>query len=369
MIVITVLNIIVVFMSYLARFEKHRYLLAWAFILLISVLGIRYGYGNDFFNYEYFFNHGSYYKESEDPDPGWLLLNKLFKPFGFSSFVFFLTAIEHLMLYDLIRRYVSPNYYWLALFIYLFNPYFMLIGLSMMRQFLVQVLGFYAIEYVYKRKFIHFAVLILVCVSIHKIGLLLIPFALFPLASKISFGKGTILFFLVIGVFSFFFLFTRMDSIIESLVEIFAESDMKYGDSYLNANVLREEQRLNPKMLLRYAIYILLLVRNYNYLSDSDAGRYFSIVVTFGTLFIPFAVISPMAMRASWVYSIVVFIALPLLLKEERKAVIKYGSIFFILFLLLREYEGHFISDIYGIYYMNFHTVFSDEAINDIIMY
>ena len=186
-------------MSYLARFEKHRYLLAWAFILLISVLGIRYGYGNDFFNYEYFFEHGSYTAESEDPDPGWLLLNRLFKPFGFSTFVFFLTAIEHLMLYDLIRRYVSPNYYWFALFIYLFNPFFMLIGLSMMRQFLVQILGIYAMEYIYKRKFIHFAVLILVCVSIHKVGLLLIPFALFPLTSKISFGKGTVLFFLVIG--------------------------------------------------------------------------------------------------------------------------------------------------------------------------
>ena len=144
---------------------------------------------------------------------------------------------------------------------------------------------------------------------------------------------------------------------------------MKLEQKNLSESDLSEEQRLDPKMLLRYAIYILLLVRNYNYLSDSDAGRYFSIVVTFGTLFIPFAVISPMAMRASWVYSIVVFIALPLLLKEERKAVIKYGSIFFILFLLLREYEGHFISDIYGANYANYYTIFSYYAINDIRLF
>ena len=31
MIVITLLNIVVVFMAYLARDDRHRYLLAWAF--------------------------------------------------------------------------------------------------------------------------------------------------------------------------------------------------------------------------------------------------------------------------------------------------------------------------------------------------
>ena len=369
MIVITTLNIVVVFIAYLARLEKHRYLLVWAFILLILVLGIRYGYGNDFFNYKYIFKHGAYEAETGDEDYGWLILNRVFFPIGFSSLVFFLTVLEHLMLYDLIRRYVSPHYYWLALFIYLFNPYFMLIGLSMMRQFLVQILGFYVIEYVYKRKFIHFAALIIVCVSIHKIGLLLIPLALFPFASRISYGKKTILLFTVIGVFSFFFLITRMDSIIEGLIEFFAEYDMKYGNSYLNASAIGEEERLNPKMLLRYAIYVFLLIRNFKFLSETNASRYFAIVVIFGTLFIPFATISQMAMRVSWIYSFVVIVALPLLLREERIPIIKYGSIFFILILLLREYEGFFISEIYSKYYANFHTIFSEYAIYDITMY
>lgn len=364
MVVITLLNIIVVFMAYLAKDEKHGYLLAWAFVLLSCVLGIRYGYGNDYYEYQYFFyNEDMMEGNSEHMEQGWLFLNRLFRPFGFTTFVFFLTSIEHLMLYDLIRRYVSPQYYWLALFIYLFNPYFMLIGLSMMRQFFVQMLGFYALEFVYKRKFIQFAVLIMVCISIHKIGLLLIPLAFFPLVSKISYGKGTMFFFLVIGVLSFFFLITRIDSIIESLGEIFVESDMRYGDSYLNANVLREEQRLSPKMLLRYAIYILLLVRNYNYLSDSDAGRYFSIVVTFGALFIPFAAISPMAMRVSWIYSMVVIIALPILLQKEKLLIIRIIVVLVFVLILFREFENHFISEIYGKYYMNYHTIFSDYMI------
>ena len=91
MVVITTLNIVVVLMAYLARIEKHRYLLAWAFILLAFVLGIRYGYGNDFFAYKYMFDHG--YPDAgyaDDVEPGWFFINKLFRPFGFSAFVFIL---------------------------------------------------------------------------------------------------------------------------------------------------------------------------------------------------------------------------------------------------------------------------------------
>jgi hypothetical protein len=160
-----------------------------------------------------------------------------------------------------------------------------------------------------------------------------------------------------------------MDTIIQSLVEIFAESDMKYGKSYLSESDLSEEQRLNPKILIRYAIYILLLVRNYNYLSDSDAGRYFSIVVTFGILFIPFATISPMAMRVSWIYSMAVIIALPMLLQKEQLPIIRVIIVLGFVLILFREFENHFISEVYGKYYMNYHTIFSDYALNNIRLY
>ena len=225
MLVVTALNIIVVSMAYFARIEKYRYLLAWAFALLAIVLGIRYGYGNDFFSYKYMFDHG--YPEQgfiEDVEPGWLLLNILFKPLGFSAMVFFLTCIEHLMIYDLIRRYVSPNYYWLALFIYLFNPWFMLIGLSMMRQFLVQILGFYAMESVYKKKILHFAFIVLIAISIHKIALLLIPLYLLPYISN-WFSNS---FLPLIVLLIIFVIAIKMDVIIDNMVVFFAESSMKY---------------------------------------------------------------------------------------------------------------------------------------------
>ena len=367
MFVITLLNIVVVFMAYLARFEKHRYLLAWAFVLISLVLGIRYGYGNDFFNYEYFFEYGIYGEGNGDIDPGWLLLNKLFKPFGFSTFVFFLTAIENLMLYDLIRRYVFPQYYWFALFIYLFNPMFMLIGLSMMRQFLVQVLGLYAVEKVYKKKWVHYILIVFLCVSIHKIGLLLIPLAFFPFIYRFTNNRKILLLFVGIVFLFMFFIARRMDDIINFFVEFFAKSGMKYGDSYLTD--LNKDARLNPKLVLRYAIYIFILVRNYIHLSDSKPYKLFAVEVTLGLFFLPFATIYPMAVRVSWIYSFVIIISLPLLLQKERIPIFKYATLLVFSFLLLRDYENHFISDIWGKQYINFYTIFSEYAIYDIPLF
>jgi hypothetical protein len=364
MVVITLLNIVVVIMAHLARFEKHRYLLAWAFVLLAFVLGVRYGYGNDYFSYKYMFDTGTPVQGFiEDVEPGWYFLMQLFKPFGFSSLVFLITCIEHLMLYDLIRRYIPANYYWLAMYIYVFNPWFMLIGLSMMRQFLVQILGFYAIECAYKRKLLHFVVIVVIAFSIHKIALLLVPLYFISYASKLFSGGS----FSVVLVLVAVVLATKLDVIIESLILFFEEGGMKYGESYLNESVISEEYRVNPKLIIRYLLYVLLLVRNLK--SLNGVIKLFAIVVVLSVLFLPFATISPMAIRTSWIYAIVVIVSMPCLLQNERIPIIKYGAMFFFALLLLRDYQSHFISEIYGPYYANYYTILSDYAINGIRLY
>lgn len=366
MVVVTALNMVVVIMAHFARFEKYRFLLAWAFVLLALVLGIRYGYGNDYFSYKYMFDHG--YPEqgfTDDVEPGWFILNKLFKPFGFSAFVFFLTCIEHLMLYDLIRRYVSPQYYWFAVFLYVFHPYYMLIGLSMMRQFLVQLLGFYAMEYAFKKKIIHFVVIVLFAITIHKVALLLLPLYLFPYTSKLFANKFAIVFLIiVVGVIAIY-----INVIIENLVLFFADAGMKYGDSYLSESDLNEEYRIPPMLVLRYVLYAILLVRNYKLLNDSNPSRFYVVEVMLGLLFIPFVTLSTMAIRTSWVYTMVIIISMPILLNKEKMPVIKYGSMFIFCVLLLREYRNFFYSEIWGAQYINFYTIFSEYGINNIRLF
>ena len=363
MIIITSLNIVVVLMAYLARFENHRYLLGWAFVLLAMTLGIRYGYGNDFFAYKYMFDHG--YPEDgfrDDVELGWFFLNKLFKPFGFSSFVFFLTAIEHVMLYDLIRRYIPPQYYWLAVFIYVFNSDYMLIGLSMMRQFMVQLIGLYAVEFAVKKQLVPFLILFLIGFFIHKVALLLLPLFLLPYIRSNKWWLFVMVFVALYVVIH------NMSAIIEVSFEGIQNTGMKYANSYLNDDILIDNKSLEIKYIYHYFIYLVLFLLNVNKLDQFD--KTYSWMVILGVFFLPFAVLFPMAIRTSWIYTIAEIISLPLLFSKERIPLVKYGLISLFVFITLWiDYRTFFWSEIYGPYFENYHTIFSYFSINNIRLY
>lgn len=344
-------------MSYLARGEKHRYLLAWAFVLLSCVLGVRYGYGNDFYTYEYYFNHGELDSgNTENIEPCWALLNKLFKPFGFPSFVFFMTAIEHLMIFDLIRRHVHANYYWFAVFLYVFNPNYMLIGLSMMRQFLVQILGLYALEKAIDKKYIQFFLIVSLAFTIHKVAIFLLLLYLLPFIKRPKW-------WIFIGVFFImYFIISNMMLIIEQGIGLIQESGMKYADSYLNDQVLGDDNKLGLKTVLHYFVFIVFFIRGLKFLEKKEMP--FSWMVVCGILIIPFALAFPMAIRTSWIYTMAEILCFPLLLQNEKSPILKYGlSFILITSILLFEYRGFWGSEIYGAYFRSFTTIFSNYSI------
>lgn len=354
MVIITALNIVVVIMAYLARIEKHRYLLAWAFMLMIMVLGIRYGYGNDYYSYEYFFNHGELDEgNSENVELGWRLINNLFKPFGFPTLVFFLTAIEHLMLYDLVRRYIPANYYWFALFLYVFNPNYMLIGLSMMRQFPVQIIGLYALEKAIDKKYFQFIFLFLIAFSIHKVALLFFLLLLLPYIK-------TPKWWMFIGIFVVLFLIVNnLMMIIEEIIILIQGTEMKYADTYLNDQVLGDESKLGLKHIIHYFVFMVVFIHCVKYVDERK--RAFAWMVILGVMILPFQMIFPMAMRTSWIYSFAEILGLPLLLSKEKIPILKYGlTCLFIFNVLFFEYRSFWWSDIYGAYYRNFTTILSE---------
>lgn len=353
MIVITALNIVVVIMAYLARVEKHQFMLAWAFALMAIVLGIRYGYGNDFYEYQYFFYHEAMMEDnSEHMELGWLFLNRFFRPLGFPAFVFLLTCIEHFMLYDLIKRHVPSDYYWLTVFIYVFNSDYMLIGLSMMRQFLVQLIGLYAVEFAIKRKFIPFLILVFIGFMIHKIALLILPLFLLSYIKRIRWWMIALLIFLT------FYVIKNMGTIIDVVSSMLLESDVKYAESYLSEQVLVEEHSLGMRYIYHYVIYSIVCICNFKHLNSND--RVFAWMVFMGLFFLPFQYIFPMAIRTSWMYTIAELLVFPILLSKERIPAFKYGfPILLVFFTIWLDYRSIFLSEIYGDYYREYKTVFS----------
>lgn len=352
MVVITLLNIVVVFMAYLAREEKHRYLLAWAFVLLSCVLGIRYGYGNDFFPYLQIFNY-SFNGWDGNQEYGWYVINCLFHPFGFSSLIFFLTCLESFIIYKVINEYVSSDWFWFAMFIYVFNISNMLIGLSMLRQELAMCIGLYALKYVNDRKIIPFLILCTVASSMHSIAYLLFPLYLLPYANRLFSNKwGVFVICLVLYI-----VYTHLGDIVFGAVENMKEDDLVYANSgYIASQELNDEKSVRKIHFIRIFIYLFFYLRSIKYLNDKQ--RVYSNVVLLGYSMVPFVVFIRMIVRASWIYTIAEIVAFPLIVKYEKNLFLKTLLMIINMALVLFEFFEVFYSDIYGAYFYSYRTIF-----------
>ena len=351
MIVITALNIVVVIMAYLARLEKYRFLLAWAFILLALVLGIRYDYGNDYQAYYDIF----YGKNGEEKEIGWEFLCTFFRPIGFICFVLLLTIFEHILLYMQIKKHVQPNYFWIALFIYLFTNSYMLIGLSMMRQFLVMVMGFYLLELSYNRKRILFFCVLIVAILIHSMAFLMVLLYFIPSIQLFISKHGKLS--VIASFFLFVTIFVYMGSFLSSLIDILSGTDNKYVSDYIGESLLFEENPLGVKNVIKWVTVVFLLIRNYPRLTDQE--KMYPCAMILGYFIIPFYIYIGMAIRASWLFTIFEIFSIPFLLSREKVVLIKYGSIILLCFLTLYDYRNFFYSDIYGNYFIIYKTIFS----------
>lgn len=352
MIIVTTLNIIVVVMAYLARCEKQRDMLLWAFILLSLIYGIRYCYGSDYMEYYKVFEQ-SFSIRNEDQEYGWHLLNCLFHPVGFYGLVFFLTCSENYIIYVIIRRYVPKEWFWFAVFIYVFNIGYLFIGLSMMRQFLAMCIGLYSFKFIEKRELFPFLLLCSLATSFHVISVLLFPLYLTPYINKLFSNKiATVL--LLIGLY---FLYVHMAEVVLNFVIGMKENDLSYANtSYVSVEELSEEKNVRVIHLIRIVVYIVFFVRNFRDLNKSQ--QMYSTIVLLGFMIIPFAVYMKMVLRASWIYTFAEIVAFPYLLNQEKKRLLKFPLVFVYMVFILYEYFEIFTSPIYGASYIHFRTIF-----------
>jgi hypothetical protein len=212
MITVIIVGILAVFFAYLAQFEKTKNGLKVSFFLIFLLLALRYDFGNDYKGYlesfQFLETYGlENYLNNEKTEIGWSYLNYMFLPFGFFAMVGFLALFNCLVYYNFIRKYVPVHLYWLAVFIYMFDPYLMLIHASAMRQSLAISLVILSFNYLYKKDFLRFILIILLSSLFHNSALtmfILIPLTIFRW--KINLRVGIILcsiFIILFGAGSF----------------------------------------------------------------------------------------------------------------------------------------------------------------------
>lgn len=240
--------------AYFAQYKNTRNGLKISFLLIFLFLFLRFDFGNDYPHYlEMFQELDSLglekYMQYELKEKGWTYLSYLFLPFGFFSFVGFLAAINCLVYYRFIKKYVPVHYYWLAVFIYVFDPYLMLIQTSAMRQSLAISLVILSLDFILTRKYLLFASIVLLASFFHTsslIALVLLPLKMFPWKINRK--------FIVIFSILFIILFSA-GQVIESTATNFLQLYFNRYEHHLNNDV-----KLDKGIGLGIGIQFLLLI-------------------------------------------------------------------------------------------------------------
>lgn len=341
-----VTNIIAVFLVYLSQRKGNKLLLYYSAFLLCIVYGIRYNFGNDYWNYFDIFKNVQF--DNEDRiEIGWLYLNKAFINFGFFSLVFCITCFQINSVYYFISKYVERSYWWFSVAIFTGTFNFLLLGCSMMRQFTAMIILVYSIQYIAEKKFIKFIFTILIACLMHQTAIIFAPMYFLsvwqPNINKIK----IIVFYLCVVLILFLFAHTYIDYLITA--SLFTEEDHFTG--YLD----REGRDVSATAFLDF-IWLILLMK---YVPEQKIQKIICTVSIISFLIFPFTFALALLLRLMLYFSFFFIFSLPNMVAKFKSKAAKALFIIFYLSLMMRRSLSSLISDTYFKDYEIFHTILS----------
>lgn len=350
-----IVSIISIIISYFSKFKELKNSLFISFMILTIFMSIRYDFGNDYMSYLQTFLDISKYEGNIELriEYGWLFLNKIFIPIGFFSLIIFLTVFEYFTLYKLIKTYVPVELYWLSVFSFCFNISFMLIGVSMMRQFLAMCIFVQALKFILEKKIIISLILVFLASTFHKSALILLPFVFIGYLNFTITTKKALLIFLI-----FLLLYFIGNTILSSFFQTLLSNE-NFSD-YENYTENIKAPSKGPGLGFVFRIFLLLLTLLYQKYQSKEVKIIF-VIYLFNFLFIFFSEIAPMTIRLGYYFRIFEIICFPLLFISVRNFVLKYLLLLSYIIIVIKEFFIDFY-DPSGVFYKKFifyKTIFS----------
>ena len=350
-----IFNIIAVFFAWLQSNGGYKHGLKLSLFTVFIFLALRYDYGNDYMGYlENFLdiNKSGVFRADlfiiKGNELGWFYLNRLFDPLGFFAMTAFLAALSCYVLFRFIKKYVPPQYYWFAVFLYVFKPTNMLVLSSAMRQEVAGVLFLLSIDYIIQKKVIKYLILIYIATLFHTSAVFLFPFIL------LGFINWKIKFYQIILVFAIFILpiiFTReLYDYIQSITRL-------YFDYY---SVYLEEDFENSKGL-GFA-YIILSYLIAFYFSQNDNNKennllYKIAIISMLIVTVSFGVL--LISRINLYLYPVMMAVFPIVFTKIKNAEFRFGYISVNILYTIYQFFVFFQSELWGRYFGEYHTIFS----------
>ncbi len=356
MITVVIVNILAVLFAYLTRYKQTKYGLKASFVLIFLFLALRYGYGNDYFNYLYeFIQYNNYYSFDYFAgdylsEAGWILLCRLFKPFGFFAMTAVLALFNCLVIYRFIKKYVPPAYYWFAVFLYAFNPGLMLIHSSAMQQSVAINLFILSIDYLYKKDAVRYILCIGLGSLFHASALILLPVYMMGLFN-IKINK-----LIAIIIFSLFLsLFWYGKSFMPSLDQFISTYFVKY-------KVYQGGQEIRTGLGIVFSSVLLFLLLFYIEMQKRDISLLFKLTIL-SIFFIPLGLMITMIGRVAMYFQPAVLAAYPIMLMNIQNHVLKTIITVLLIFITLYSLYIFFQYDNYGYGFGTYTTIFSSPEI------
>lgn len=361
MFIVTVVLLIVVYLTFAESRLHLKNGMLFGFMFLALFFSLRStSYGNDLATYEMHFNENTwnmlnYLSDKSSAEISWLILNLLFKPFGFRSFVFFNTFLLCGVMYYLINRFVPTKWRWFAVFIFLFDTNQFLLNLSMLRQSMSISLMALAIVMMYDKKWVISIVLSVIAFTVHRTAFIMIPFVLFALLNNEKIIKWAVMsVVLLVAVCAF-----SMDSLTPYLFELL-QTDIIQDAYREHMDEIEETSRgfgMGLILQMLAAIPMLIAWKNMNmsskkmvlfymvYFLFCFAALYLAMLFRFGCYFIVWG-------------NLAYPISYSLIKKQKNLVILNYVSILFLSVCILYTYYVFFVDSVYTKYYSNFQFCF-----------
>lgn len=352
MIVTVFVGVFSVLFAFLARYRNVQWGLKAAFAMIFLFLALRYNFGNDYSNYLKSFldineqNKINYFSNENYFEIGWVFLIRLFKPFGFFIMIVALALFNSVIYFRLIKKYVPVNYYWLAVFFYIFTPSFMLIQCSAMRQSIAIALFLFALDYIYNRNAIKYFLLMGIASLFHTSALILIPVYFLGLSNWKMNNK---IMFITFSIFISLFIF--MDFFKPLLDQFISNYFVKY-------EVYNAEGKVNSGLGIIYLSFLLLNVLYYGKFQTNEFVMMFKIA-TIGFMFIPISIIMQDSSRVSLYFTPFTIVVYPILYAKIKSSTYRILFLSMILFMTLYGFFIFFYSDTFNEAFFSYKTIFS----------
>lgn len=350
MLTVTLANFFAVLFAFIGKItKKEKVALLFAVIFLIIFYGLRGDYGNDPPHYHEDFDKitdNLSFEGIRDSEmrfePGWLILNLIFKPFGWQALLFSLTVIQFGSICWFILKYSDKKQYYILLFLYLFNPNLMLICLSMLRQALAMSIWIFAIQYLIQKRYIKFVILILLASSFHSSALILLSMLVLPLINKLDNNKIAFCFI------TLFFILKIAESLVGEVLEVVLS--LESFDKYSVYTDNKEESSLGLYVFFLLGVYLWLFLRK----DLSSNMRYILAISSLMVVLNPFSQIIPLVSRIGLYFMLPAICIFPLLLRSSQ-LISKFAFMVYVLFQV-KMYFAFFYNPIWHDYFYVYTT-------------